>query len=447
MDRELTGKRPHFRPEKRRSNPYRVLLLITLIAAGAWLFLQLQGGQVEPLFMPTPTPTRMSASYSMEAVTLFNAGDLEGAITAYQEATRVEPSNAHAWAELARIQTYSSSLLSTESERLERMEEALFSIDQAGVLNPDEGYVHAIRSLVLDWYAASLLITPEQRRTALTDAEGAAVRALQLDPENALALAFYAEILVDQQKWAQAEEYIAQANAIDLSHMDTHRVYGYVWESLGQYRLAIEEYKKAADINPNMTFLYIFIGRNFRSLEVHNRALEYFEKAVNINQQLGIEDPVPYIEIAKTYSRDGEFFVAALNAEKALEFNPYSANTYGQLGIIYTKARNYEGAQPVLKCAVRGCTADENEIAEDILGQGVEVQGLPLTSGTVAFYYVQYGSVLAAMSRPNQNFCPEALDVLDEVRATFPEDPILMAIIEEDEAICRLVQDSTGPSG
>jgi tetratricopeptide (TPR) repeat protein len=181
------------------------LLWITLIAASVWLFLQLQGGQVEPLFMPTPTPTRMSESYSMEAETLFNAGDLEGAIAAYQEATRVDPSNAHAWAKLARIQTYSSSLLSTDSERLERMEEAIYSIDQAVALNPDEGYIHAIRSLVLDWYAPNLLITPEQRRTALTDAEGAAVRALQLDPENALALAFYAEILVDQQKWAQAE--------------------------------------------------------------------------------------------------------------------------------------------------------------------------------------------------------------------------------------------------
>jgi tetratricopeptide (TPR) repeat protein len=155
---------------------------------------------------------------------------------------------------------------------------------------------------------------------------------------------------------------------------------------------------------------------------------------------------VPYIEIAKTYSRDGEFFIAAINVEKALAFNPYSANTYGQLGIIYTKARNYEGAQPVLKCAVRGCSAEENQTAEDILGQGVEVKGLPLTSGTVAFYYAQYGSVLAALSRPNQNHCAEALDVLEEVRTTFPDDPILTGIIEENVAICNLVGQTPEPS-
>ena len=189
--------------------------------------------------------------------------------------------------------------------------------------------------------------------------------------ENALALAFLAEILVDQQKWAQAEETIKQAIALQPESMDVQRVYGYVLESLGQYRLAIEKYREAVKIHPNLTFLYIFIGRNFRSLEVHNRALEEFEKAVMINEQLGVQDPVPYVEIAKTYSRDGEFFIAALNAEKAITINPYNPNTYGQLGIIYTKARNFEGAQPVLKCAVRGCTAEENQVAQELLGEGV----------------------------------------------------------------------------
>jgi tetratricopeptide (TPR) repeat protein len=227
--------------------------------------------------------------------------------------------------------------------------------------------------------------------------------------------------------------------------MDVQRVYGYVLESLGQYRLAIEKYRQAVTLNPNLTFLYIFIGRNFRSLEVHNRALEEFERAAQINEQLGVQDPVPFVEIAKTYSRDGEFFVAALNAEKALRINPTNPNTYGQLGIIYTKARNFEGAQPVLKCAVRGCSPEENQVAQELLGEGVAVNGLPLTSGTVAFYYAQYGSVLAALSRPNQNYCPEALEVLGEVRAAYPEDPTFNQIVDENIAICNLVTQRSAP--
>lgn len=446
MRREITGERPHFRPVKRAVSPYRLLLWFCLILAGIWVLIQIDRGSVKPLFLPTPTPTRTANSYVMEGETFFNAGALSAAISAYQKAVSIEPENSHAWAELARIQAYSSSLLSTDEERFQRLEEALRSIEQAVTINPDDTYIQAVRAFVLDWYAASPALAPEERQAWLNEAEAAAVRALQLDSQNALALAFFAEILVDQQKWTQAQQIIEQAAAIAPDSMDVQRVFGYVWESLGQYRLAIEHYQEAARINPNLTFLYIFIGRNFMGLEVYNRALEEFERAAQINEQIGIKDPVPYIEIAKTYSRDGQFFAASLNAEKALTFDPTNANTYGQLGTIYMKARNFEGAQMAFKCAVRGCSAEENQIARELLGEGVEVRGLPLTSGTVAFYYAQYGSVLAALSRPNQNYCPEALQVLGEVQARFPDDPIFASIIEENTAICNLIGAERPPS-
>lgn len=445
MNRDLTGERPHFRPEKRRTNPYRLILLIGLILGGIWILLGIDRGSIQPAFLPTATPTRTVNSYIMEGEALFEAGALEGAISAYQQAVAIEPANSLAWAELARIQAYSSSLLSTNEEGFNRLNEALSSIEEATIVDPDNPEVQAIRSFVLDWYASSPLLTPEERQSALNDAEAAAIRAIQLDNENALALAFLAEILVDQQKWAQAEETIKQAVAIEANSMDVQRVYGYVLESLGQYRLAIEKYREAANIHPNLTFLYIFIGRNFRSLEVHNRALEEFERAAQINEQLGVQDPVPFIEIAKTYSRDGEFFAAALNAEKAIRINPTNPNTYGQLGSIYRQARNFEGALPAFKCAVRGCTAEENQVAQELLGEGVAVNGLPLTSGTVAFYYAQYGSALAALSRPNQNFCPEALQVLSEVRTKYPEDTTLNEIIDENIAICAIVAERSAP--
>lgn len=442
MSWEINGLQPHFRPVKRRSNPYIVLLLFSLILAGIWTLLKVERGQVQPLFLPTPTPTRSANSYILEAEAQFDAGALEAAIAAYQEAVQVDPTNAEVWAELARIQTYSSGLLSTDQEQYDRLVEARQSIEQAVALNPDDSNVHAIHSFVLDWYAANPLVEPAERQSALNEAETAAVRALQLDSENAAALAFFSEILVDQQKWAQAEETIQQAAAINPDSMDVQRVYGYVLESLGDYRVAIERYQEAARITPNLTFLYILIGRNFLSLEVHNRALQEFEKAVQINEQLGVKDPVPYIEIAKTYTRDGEFFIAALNAEKALSYNPYNPNTYGQLATIYNKARNFESAKPAFKCAVLGCSAEENEIAARLLGDGVEVKGLPLTSGTVGFYYLQYASVLAALSRPNQNYCSEALQVQQMVKEKYPQDEIFNAIIEENRTICNLVGSS-----
>ena len=142
----------HQRP---RVNIYRLFTLIVTILGGIWLIRQLDQGEIKPLFLPTPTPTRSIESYTLEGDALFTAGNLNGAITAYQEAVRVDPSNAETWAKLARIQTYSSALLTTDQQRLTRLTEALESIDQAVEFAPNDSTVHAIRAFVLDWNASS----------------------------------------------------------------------------------------------------------------------------------------------------------------------------------------------------------------------------------------------------------------------------------------------------
>ena len=446
-ERDLVGRRPTFRQNKRENNFFRVALLLGLIMAFAWIILSYLRGQVKTPFSPTPTPTRVAESYFQEAQAWVEAGKLDDpsnddpasglppindAIDAYKAALAIDTNNARAWADLARIQAYSSAMLRNDQERLERLNEAKASADRGLELDPDDSTVRAIRAFVLDWYAFSPLNQGEARVNLLIEAEREASRAYQLDPENALSLAFYAEILADQQKWTQAEKYAAQAVTQDPTLMDTHRVYGYVLETLGKYNSAIQQYQEAARINPNMTFLYLRIGQNFREgIRNPERALDYFDRAAKINEQLGVKNPQPFIEIARTYTQIGQFFAASINAEKALKFDPTNAHTYGQLGIIFRRARNYEGAMALLKCAVRGCVASENEMGES------DVIGLPLTSYSVAYYYVEYGTNLAFLSRPNENYCAEAVKVLEEVRAAYASDATLIGIVEDSEGICR----------
>jgi tetratricopeptide (TPR) repeat protein len=303
---------------------------------------------------------------------------------------------------------------------------------------------------VLDWNASSNLISSDERESYLVQAETAANRARWLNPENALALAYYAEVLLDQQKWDQANQYASQAVELSPDSMDTHRVLGTVLEGLGQYRDAIDEYIKASQITPNLTFLYLRIGLGYRQLQVYNTALEYFQQAATINQTLGIKDPLPYIAIAKTYAQQGEFFIASRNAEKALSFDPANADTYGQLGMIYVQARNYETALPTLRCAVDGCTAEENETAqlfvdEDILAENTAVQPLPLTNMNVAYYYVRYGSVLAYLSTAENGYCSHSLELMTQLRLTYPDDPVLLQNVEDNEATCRSLMGTPSP--
>ena len=446
MDRKLTGKRPTFSTNKTTINYTFVLILVALIAIGLWFASQVHDpeGRFEPLFLPTPTATRTVDSLVLEGEAYFEAGNIydpvgKDAIDAYYDVLEQHPDNAQVRAELARLLTYSSGLLSTTEERTERLSMARQEIQQASDLAPSDSTVQAIKALVLDWSSTSAAASQTEKQDWINEAEQAANLAITLDPNNSLALAFYAEVLLDQNQKAQAEEHARRAVQQGPELMDTHRVYGTVLESLGEYRYAIEEFEKAAEINPNLTFLYIRIGVIYRALKVYDIALEYFAKAIAINQSNGVEDSIPYIAIAKTYSRDGEFFIAAVNGEKAIAINPTNADTYGQLGDIYVRARNYEGALPVLKCAVVGCTAEENEVG------GVAVQALEITNFDVAYYYARYGSVLAALSRPEENYCQEALEVMAELKIAYGDDLTLMSIVADNEAICYLLEATPAP--
>ncbi len=443
---------------RRRDEPnvYRMFFWITLILGGIWIIRSVNSGDIKPLFQPTPTPTRFALSYALEGDAQFTAGKLEDAITAYREAAKVDPANAQLLAQLARIQIYSSAMLVKDETIKARLAEALSSAEQAVALAPDDSFTHSIYAFALDWNANPTLVDEREAQKFLTKAEQEAVRALQLDNTNTLALAFYAEILVDQQKWTQAEQYIQQALDRDSSLMDVHRVHAYVLESLGEYTLAIEAYDRAIAIAPNMTFLYLRAGANYRRLafdspnetvqtELYEKSLEYFAQTARINEQLKVFDPVPYISIAKTYSQMGQFFIAIRNVQKTIEFQPDNPVFYGELGILYHKNRNYETGILALGCAVRGCTAEESCPARGDCGLNdvpAEVKGLPLSASTI-YYYDIYASELAALSTTKQNYCDEALKVAAEIEASeFDADPNIAADIVVVRNICTFAPES-----
>ena len=528
----LTGERLRLSRNGKRSNPWRILIYIILIAGGVLLLQLEKAGQVQPLFLPAPGPTRSAQSYAGEGEVHFSAGDLEKAIGAYKLAASIEPDNVDLWYKLARIQTYSSDLLTTSEARRTRLAEARESIERAIEVDPENTTAYAIRALVYDWSATAelkdsiwvgdvvriqavidegggltariieladsaelgesiteeetmyifsgvvedisqdawrvngrtvtrnsqtLIRDPNRREEFLTEAEASATHAQRLDPNNNLALAFYAEVLVDMQKFAQALDLSQRAaDVVDQAgdqyefSMDIYRVYGTVLENHGYYLRAIEEYQKAERLSPNLTFLSLSIGANYRRLRDVGRALEYFDKAAQINHQLGIMDPTPYLAIGKTYQQQGEFFIAAINIARALAIDPGNPDIYGRLGIAYFQARNWESAMAILKCAVRGCTVEESRESlcrfvyrsDDLEceeGQKFDqgVRGLELGSSSLEYYYT-YGSVLAAYNGHEDypNVCSEAEDVFDELMAQYGDDPIVSSIVIEGRAIC-----------
>jgi tetratricopeptide (TPR) repeat protein len=428
------------------NNVYRMFLWAILIVAALWVVSGLGRGNIKYAGQPTETPTRAAQSYSDEGDAHFTAGNLDLAIAAYRKALNLDPNNAVLWAKLAQIQTYSSAMITTDDGRRAALTDALASIDRAKAVAPDDSTVAATRAFVLDWNANPSLFNQDQATANLVEAEQEATRALQLDNTNVLALAYYAEIMVDQQKITQAEQKMVQALEKGKGLIDVHRVYAYLLEAEGLYSQAIEEYDKAIKIAPNMTFFYLRAGANYRQLAfvstieeqraaLYGKSLEYFDKAAKINAQLGVKDPIPYLSIAKTYSQLGEFYAAGRNVQKALEFDPANPDVYGQLGIVFQRSRNYEGSIPALECAIKGCDAAKSCEARG----GCDPGQTGTAPSTVAYYYT-YVSMLAALSRPKANQCPEARRVIAQIRANeVGKDPLVSQIIQENENICDMV--------
>jgi tetratricopeptide (TPR) repeat protein len=450
---DYNGERNLFSKPRKTSNPVRIFFGLLVLLGLLFLMRGFTSGQFTPLLQATPTPTRSLNSYTMEGDTHFQAGNLEKAIEAYNNALEIEPNNPVLWADLARIQVYSTTQITTDAGKKARLDEALATIEKGLEIAPENSLLFAVKAFALDWYGVSS-IAGEDWQASLIAGEQAAVQALQYDNTNALALAYYAELLTDQQKWSQAEQYITQALERDPSLMDVHRVNGFVNEATANYKQAAEEYQKAIDINPNLNFLYISLGANLRKLAnlstsfaerdyYYALALEAFAQAVRINDQLGVNDPIPLLSIANTYVQQGEFFAAARNVLRAISFNPADATVYGQLGVVYYKSRNYEGSILPLRCSTRGCSAAESclvrnggaECAPELVEDYV-IQPLPMTVNTVIYYYI-YGSVLAGLHQPANGYCEEAMQVFDEIRAEFASDVTIMGIVVEGEGICN----------
>jgi tetratricopeptide (TPR) repeat protein len=450
---DYNGKRNIFSNPKKTSHPVRIFLLLIVILVGLFVIRGFRTGQIQPILQVTATPTRTFNSYANEGQVHFLAGNLEKAIEAYKNAIKISPEDTDLRAELARIQVYSTSQITVDADKKTRLEEAIATIDEGLVINPQSSNLHAVKAFALDWYG-STGIAGADSQNLLIKGEQSAVEALQYDNTNALALAYYAELLNDQQKWTQAQQYIAQALERDPTLMDVHRVSGNIQESTANYSQAIEEYQKAIAITPNLNFLYMSLGANYRKLAnlavttpeqtyYYELALESFAKASAINDQLGINDPIPLISIGNTYVQMGEFFAAARNVLKALQFSPDDPTVYGQLGVVYYKARNYEGSILPLKCSVYGCTAVEScmvrnggEECDPESVPDIPIEGLELTNNTAIYYYI-YGSVLAGLHQPSNGYCSEAMVVFDELTSVFSADETIMGIVDEGVAICN----------
>jgi tetratricopeptide (TPR) repeat protein len=449
------------------TSPLLIFALTAFILSGLFVTQGFRRGDVKPLFMPTPTPTRIPASYAQEAETNFQAGNLDAAITSYQQAIASDLKNGRLYAEMARILTYSTETQTTGKAKQERFAQAEDASKKAAELSPEDSLVFAIRGFVLDWDAGFTRFSLKDDQAAdrlLNEAEQTINKALTLDETNIIAQVYYAEIMVDQSRWDLAKGAIDRALAASPNLWEAHRVNALYLENQAEYLASIEAYKRAAELAPNITFLQIKLGQAYRNMglktgsgkvaeDYYNEAIKYFDQVAKRNETMGIKDPLPYLGIGRAYGQLGEFFAASRNMNKALQYDPENADVYAQLGMVFRQARNYEDAIKALGCAVSGCNADvtcDLRNCNKDLDPPISIEKMPLNGTTIVYYYT-YASLLAGMWLPRHpvrsQYCIQAGDVISEIKiSVYGTDQTILEILAPSESICSSAAETAIPT-
>jgi tetratricopeptide (TPR) repeat protein len=252
-------------------------------------------------------------------------------------------------------------------------------------------------------------------------------KALELDPNNAYAHAYRVEILIDSGSFDnidKAREVSRTALALDPNALETRRARGYIFEATGDYESAIQFYKSAIEVNPNIPILHMELGRNLRFLQVYDDAIKEFTFANTLNPN----DPEPDYYISRTYGTIGEYEKALQYAETAVKDRPTDPRYRGNYGVMFYRNFYYTDAVTQLKLAVIGGATED----------GFPIQGLELTDDPrVSEYYFTYGLALA---RTNQ--CGQALPIAQTLQTKFPNDDIVLEAANAIITICQENLDS-----
>jgi tetratricopeptide (TPR) repeat protein len=246
-----------------------------------------------------------------------------------------------------------------------------------------------------------------------------------LEPNNALAHAVYAEILLNKGDFGDIEKAIQQSNiAKELAPnmLEVHRVRGLVLLNTQNTSEAIQELKAAIALNDKIADLHLNLGFAYRVNNENDLAIEELLSAFALNP----DSAAAPTEISLAYANDGQFGKAVQYAEQAVAVDPSNARLWGNLGVMYYRNAELSKAIPALALVVKGGKTED----------GVTVEGLPLGYNTVAQYYWFYGFALAKSNR-----CEEAVPVFQALLNGVPDYELA---VENAKAGIELCQEKLG---
>lgn len=299
-------------------------LLLAVVGVGAGIYLTFlpslpQVSPEAPLAEERPSPLASAREALRE-------GDWRAAEDLYARTVAAEPGSAEAQMGWARALTFQY-----------RAQEAIPHARRAVELAPRDAAAHAVLAQALSWAGNVDL------------AMAAARRSIDLDPGLAEGYALLAESFVDRYQLALARQQLERALALDPSGVEPLRVQGYLLETEGRYREAIEAYAAAIESAPRYGHLHFSLGNVYRAVGRLEEARASYRAAAS----LAPSDARPVTGLGLLHLIEGDYEAAVAYLEQASTLDPHYSTAQGQLGIAYYLQGNYASAQGPLERATQ----------------------------------------------------------------------------------------------
>jgi superkiller protein 3 len=321
-------------PRHPRQGPSCLLILFVAFGVMVGMFVIQNADEVRETIIPTPTPepTRSATEFALLAQISEEDGALDEALAYYQEAVRLDATNAEIYIRFINLLV----LTNHAEDALQRGEEAV-------ILAPENDRVWAALASAYLANGDRLYDAGDPNAASLQYAQAyeAAETAIALNPENSTAYAYSAAGLVlqgDANLFQEAQRQAETAVTLDPNNPIGRYYMAQVLTNLAFYEAAREQYQLGIQADPSYTDLHIGLAYNFFAASRLPEAILTFQDALEVDPN----NAAAYDGLAYMYLQLGQDVQAEENAEKSVELNPDVARAHGRLGEAYMRLNKFD---------------------------------------------------------------------------------------------------------
>jgi tetratricopeptide (TPR) repeat protein len=180
-------------------------------------------------------------------------------------------------------------------------------------------------------------------------------RALERDSQYALAYAGVGEAYWHRYQQTQESNWVAEALgacdravALDAGLSNGHVCLGVVYNGTGKYEQAVEQFRRALDLEPTSDDAYRGLASAYESLGRTKEAEETYHRAITLRPQYW----AGHSWLGAFYFRQGRYREAADMFEQVVKLAPDSFRGHSNLGAIYFAQGRYAEAIPMFERSV-----------------------------------------------------------------------------------------------